>query len=467
MSERGRRAGNRRAAGSSPRHAVLAVLGEARRSDAYLTLALRHYLRRHPLPSRSAALVTDIVAGATRQRSALVEILAGCADRPATAIDPDCTDLLCAAGYEYLIRGTPGYAVASEWVGVARDRLPRATGLVNAVLRRLTATPAEQWWATLGTGTDDLSLARRFSHPPWLVTGLLQGLASAGGSPADLPALLAANNRSPHVTLAVWPPAPREAVLTATQGQPGRYSPWSVRVGREGWAGVARSPSPTAVQDEGSQLIAYALARAPMTGPDRRWLDLAAGPGGKAALLCALLAGQPAAVLVAADLHPHRARLTLGTLDRVPKEQGPDRLVVCADGRRGPWSPGAFDRVLCDVPCSGSGALCRRPDARWRRQEAELPGLIARQRFLLEAALRAVRPGGRVLYAACSLLPAETVAVVDRAVAAGLAIRESAAAVVASLLGEDLPAGPDLWLLPHRHGTDGMYAALLRRADPA
>lgn len=169
----------------------------------------------------------------------------------------------------------------------------------------------------------------------------------------------------------------------AEGGEPGALE--AVRDGRAG------------VQDEGSQLVAMALAAAPVEGRDERWLDGCAGPGGKAALLAAL-AAQRGAFLLASEKQPHRARLVERSLAGNP---GPYQ-VIAADGTRPAWLPGSFDRVLMDVPCSGLGALRRRPESRWRRRPEDLEGFAPLQRGLLREALSAVRVGGIVGYATCS-----------------------------------------------------------------
>jgi 16S rRNA (cytosine967-C5)-methyltransferase len=213
------------------------------------------------------------------------------------------------------------------------------------------------------------------------------------------------------------------------------------------------------VQDEGSQLVALALAGAPLDGPDLHWLDLCAGPGGKAALLAGLAAGRGAGVLANERL-PHRADLVRRAL------RGADGVlgVVTGDGTRPAWLPGSFDRVLVDAPCTGLGALRRRPEARWRRQPSDLDALVPLQQALLSSALDAVRPGGVVIYATCSPVLAETSGVVS-AVLAGRddAVLEDATALlpeVADCAGP-LPGTFQLW--PHRHGTDAMFGALLRK----
>jgi 16S rRNA (cytosine967-C5)-methyltransferase len=222
------------------------------------------------------------------------------------------------------------------------------------------------------------------------------------------------------------------------------------------------------VQDEASQLAALALARADVgpTGPgqgapdgDRNWLDLCAGPGGKARLLAGLAVGRGARLL-AADVREHRARLVRAATAPV------GAAVVVADGTRPAWRPASFDRVIADVPCSGLGALRRRPDARWRKTPADVTALGELQRSLLRTAINAARPGGVVAYVTCSPHVAETRAVVGQVTAA----RDDVLVLDApALLGEvpDLacpaPGGRYAQFWPHLHGTDAIFLALLQR----
>jgi 16S rRNA (cytosine967-C5)-methyltransferase len=210
------------------------------------------------------------------------------------------------------------------------------------------------------------------------------------------------------------------------------------------------------VQDEGSQLVAVALAAAQLEGRDERWLDLCAGPGGKAALL-ASLAEERGARLVANEVQPHRADLVRRALSGA---EGVEE-VTAYDGRRPPWEAGWFDRVLVDAPCSGLGALRRRPEARWRRQHSDLADLVPLQRDLLASALDLVRPGGVVLYATCSPVIAETAEVVDHVLASRAAELEPVALTVPDATGP-MPGTIQLW--PHRHATDAMFMAQLRRS---
>ena len=193
---------------------------------------------------------------------------------------------------------------------------------------------------------------------------------------------------------------------------------------------------------------------------------MCAGPGGKARLLYGL-AAEPGASLTAAELHPHRAALVTDSLTRASRTMAvspPAFEVLVADGTKPPWPNGTFDRVLVDAPCSGLGALRRRPEARWRKSKADLKELTALQRDLLRSALAAVRPGGVVAYVTCSPVPAETSEVVTDVVGSTPGIEILDTPGVLSDVPDTRSADPrfaQLW--PHRHGTDAIFIALLRR----
>jgi 16S rRNA (cytosine967-C5)-methyltransferase len=246
-------------------------------------------------------------------------------------------------------------------------------------------------------------------------------------------------------------------------GAPGAFSPYAVYLSGGSPSDLATVARGLAhVQDEGSQLVALALAQAPVAaGPDASWLDLCAGPGGKAALLAGLAAGR-GATLTAVEAAEHRAQLVEQAVRGYPAR------VLYADGRsvgKHPTLPaGSFDRVLVDAPCTGLGALRRRPEARWRRQPSDLPPLTRLQRELLGAAIRAVRPGGVVAYVTCSPHVVETrvtVAEAIRRAEATVQELDARAALPAGMPG--LGDGPGVQLWPHRHGTDAMFLSLLRR----
>jgi 16S rRNA (cytosine967-C5)-methyltransferase len=195
------------------------------------------------------------------------------------------------------------------------------------------------------------------------------------------------------------------------------------------------------VQDEGSQLVALALADIDVPGNPGAWLDLCSGPGGKSAILAGAAHGV-GATLTAVEVNDTRARLVENALEHAP---GNPRVVV-ADGRT--FDDGTrYDRILVDAPCSGLGALRRRPEARWRKQPGDLPALVALQGQLLDHAADLVRPGGVIGYATCSPHIAETYAVVER-------LRKQRPGF--ELVNEPMLLRPDV------DGTDGMFLALLR-----
>ena len=344
----------------------------------------------------------------------------------------------------------PAHAAISTTVELVRARVGQGpAGLTNAVLRRIGARSIEDWVTALAPEDPGDAAALAHSHPRWIVEGLR---AALGERVAELEALLAADNERPAVTLVARPGLSEAADLP---GEPGRWSPYAVTLPSGDPAQIAAVRQGRAgVQDEGSQLVALALAEALTQGRDERWLDACAGPGGKAALLAAL-AAQRGARLVAGERQPHRAELVKRAVRLLP-----ETVVVAADATTPPWPEGAFDRILLDAPCTGLGALRRRPEARWRRTPAEVAPLVALQHALLRQALRDVRVGGLVAYATCSPLLAETEAIVREALARGGC---EVVPVTLAVPDADGPVPGSMQLWPHRHGTDAMFVCLLRR----
>ncbi|WEV24411.1 rRNA cytosine-C5-methyltransferase [Streptomyces sp. 71268] len=436
--------------------------------DAYANLVLPPLLRKARegggFDARDAALATELVYGTLRWQGTYDEIVAECVDRPLREVDPPVLDVLSLGAHQLLGTRIPTHAAVSATVELARVVLGDGRAkFVNAVLRKIAADDLDGWLRRVAPPYDEdpeAHLGVMHAHPRWVVSALWDAL---GGGRAGIEDLLAADNERPEVTLVARPGRSDTDELLAAAGEdralPGRWSPYAVRLvdGGEPGALDAVREGRAGVQDEGSQLVAMALANAPVEGADARWLDGCAGPGGKAALLAAL-AAQRGATLLAAEKQPHRARLVARALAGNP---GPYQ-VVTADGTRPVWRPGSFDRVLVDVPCTGLGALRRRPEARWRRRPADLEGFAPLQRGLLREALAAARAGGVVAYVTCSPHMAETRAVVDDV----LKSAGGAEWIDARPLLPDVPGlgdGPDVQLWPHLHGTDAMYLALLRR----
>jgi 16S rRNA (cytosine967-C5)-methyltransferase len=431
-----------------PRLAALDVLRAVCDDDAYTNLALPAAIERHGLEPRDAAFATELASGTLRRRGTYDAVLGGCSSRSLAKIDAAVLDVLRMGSHQLLGMRVPAHAAISTSVDLTRAvGKSSAAGFVNAVLRKVSAQDLEEWLGVLG---DDLGI--RHSHPAWVVDELRRAVGDA-----ELEALLAADNAPPRVTLVARPGRADRAELP---GEPTPWSPYGVVLDGGNPAAVpAVAEGRAGVQDEGSQLVALALARAPVQGADRSWLDLCAGPGGKSALLAGL-AGERGARLLALERQHHRSRLVARALDGADGVLG----LLTADGTAPPLRPATFDRVLVDAPCTGLGALRRRPEARWRRRPEDLETLVPLQRLLLAAALELVRPGGVVVYATCSPVLAETADVVTATLHARPDVELEDAATL--LPGVPDCAGPldrtvQLW--PHRHGTDAMFVALLRR----
>lgn len=429
--------------------------------DAYANLALPAVLRERGIDGRDARLATELAYGALRARGTYDEILADCLDRPLDELDTAVHDALLLGAHQLLATRIPPHAAVSTTVDLVRVRSgPKPVRLANAVLRRVGKFDIDEWTARLAPRrADDLigHLVFREAHPVWIVRAYLDAL---DGDRTALEQALQANNAPPTVVLVARPGRCEVSDLLAEGTEPARWSrfaaylpqgdPSSLAPIRDGRAGV---------QDEGSQLVALALADADLDGPDERWLDMCAGPGGKAALLAGL-ATERGARLLAVERHEHRARL----VEQAVRGDLGDHEVLVADATAPPWPEGDFDRVLLDAPCTGLGALRRRPEARWRRQQADVHELRSTQVALLRSSLWSVRHGGLVAYVTCSPHRSETVSVVDQVVDehAGAVEWVDARPLLGSMPG--LGDGPDVQLWPHVHGTDAMYLALLRRA---
>ena len=438
------------------RLAAYDVLKAVRVDGAYANLVLPTVLRQHRLAGRDAAFATELASGTLRRQGTYDAVLAACVDRPLAKVEAKVLDALRLGTHQLLSMRVPAHAAISTTVDLVRSRVGRGpAGFTNAVLRKVSAHDLDAWVRRVAPDPtrDPVGFGSvAHSHPRWVV----EELTRAAGAD-DIDALLAADNEAPRVVLVA---RPGRSTIEELPGTPTPFSPYGVVLeGGDPGAVAAVAEGRAGVQDEGSQLVALALVRASVEGRDERWLDLCAGPGGKSALLAAL-AHAAGAGLLASELQEHRARLVRRSLDGADGVLG----VITADGTRPAWPDGGFDRVLVDAPCSGLGALRRRPESRWRRRPADLADLVPLQRALLDGALDSVRDGGVVVYATCSPVLAETAGVVE----AVLAGRSDVVVEDAGQLLPDVPdcAGPlpgtvQLW--PHRHQTDAMFIALLRK----
>ncbi|MEV8268213.1 transcription antitermination factor NusB [Microbacterium sp. NPDC076911] len=448
------------------RQVAFDVLRAVNESDAYANLLLPKSIERAGLSTADAALATELTYGTLRRQGTYDAVIAIAADRSIPDIDPAVLDALRLGVHQLQSTRVASHAAVNESVELARSVGGRgASGFANAVLRRVSRDNPGDWMTRVSDSarSDDERLGLLFSHPVWIVRAFRRALAAEGRA-EELEALLAADNSAPRVTMAALPglaSLPEDSRHTP-------FSPFGFRLGGGDPESVIRAADGRVrVQDEGSQLAALALTRALPVREGERWLDLCAGPGGKTAMLAAE-ALKHGATLDANEISPARAGLVRQAIAGVPLGV----TVSEEDGRTlASKSSDTYDRILVDAPCTGLGALRRRPEARWRKTPGDVPELTALQTELLSTAVSALRPGGVVAYITCSPHLAETAGVVAEVQREwGDAIVELSARDVVTKLSSSDPelltqsdgtARAQLW--PHRHNTDAMSISLLQR----
>lgn len=471
-----------------PRRIAYDVLHEVATQGAFANIilpkALRQARRDGHFSDRDAAFTSELVHGTLRAIGRLDWVISRHIDRPLADLDPRALVILRMGAHQLLDMRVPDHAAVSATVDVAREHLTDGpVRFVNAVLRSITREDPSEREAAMDAITDeDEALGVRYSHPAWMVAAFRDALRAHGYPEDELLDVLEADNEVPTVTLVARPSlmsvnelADEAEDVLDTRVALGAVSPYAVLLES---GDPARLPSirdgRSGAQDEGSQLAALIAASAPLEGgSDERWLDLCAGPGGKAALLAGLAADAGARV-TANEVHPHRARLVERTTRQFDSIE-----VVSGDGRtfgggQSAWPLGSFDRVVVDAPCSGMGSMRRRPESRWNRTPGDLEELTVLQRELLDRAVALTRPGGVLTYITCSPHAAETREQVERLLKTG----EVELLDTVSLANEcapealNMPAaagviagykGRTLQLWDHRFGTDLMFVACLRK----
>jgi 16S rRNA (cytosine967-C5)-methyltransferase len=426
------------------------ILTQVNRFEAYSNLLLPKMLGQSTLEQRDKGFVTELVYGTLRMQGRHDWILSQVSDRIWNSVDTGIVDVARLGVHQLFQMRIPNHAAVSATVELARKVLGESKATyVNALLRKVSARSLEEWLDLIDTIEDKTErLAIRYSHPEWIISTYFDLLRED----SEVIAALAANNVPASPTLVSWPGRSTQNELVSLGGTATRYSPFGatsvdipseISLVRERRAGI---------QDEGSQLVAHVFAQAAMS--HHGWLDLCAGPGGKAALLSslALSAGEE---FVANEISPARARLVEQVIA--------GGVVWIGDGRFASERGRNFGAVIADVPCTGVGALRRRPEIRWRRKPSDLSGLTKLQAELLDSAFSLVEVGGVVGYATCSPHLAETKVQVISALKRHPNVRPISVVPFLPLNLQDAVVNGCMQLWTHRHGTDAMFLALFER----
>ena len=425
------------------------LLTEVNRNEGYSNLLLPQALNASKLDDRDRSLVTELLYGTIRMQGKHDWVLAQISDRPWSEVDPGIVDICRLGVHQIHEMRIPDHAAVAATVEVARKRIGESkASFVNALLRSVTRKSIEEWFTPLDEIKDVVErFAIQFSHPEWIVSAYYDLLKNWD----EVELALKINNEAATPTLVSWPGFSTQQDLIDIGGEPTEFSPYGVHwKGNPGALDLIKSRK-IGVQDEGSQLVAEVFAK---VAQGSSWLDLCAGPGGKAALLSSI-ARQRDIRFTANEVSAARAVLVTQVVHG-------DRVLV-SDGRTIGCSAEKFDAILIDAPCTGLGALRRRPEVRWRRTLQDLRALTQLQRELVESAIQALRPGGVLGYATCSPHLAETsIQVAD--------IKKKHPELQQVIVDEYLPSSlvgatrdgaMSLWT--HKHGTDAMYLALFRK----
>jgi 16S rRNA (cytosine967-C5)-methyltransferase len=443
---------------TNSRDVAFQLLGRVRSSDAYANLLLPELIGKYQLNRADAAMCVELAFGTLRNQGFYDFIASKVTARPVEAIDPDALDVIRLGAHQILGMRTPPHAALNETVNLAKRSLRQgAVGFVNAALRRISEKPREDWVRLLERDIPDPTkrLSVLYSHPEWIVKALKLALDADGRD--EIEKLLRANNDAPSVNLAALPNHAFEPDVDLVKEG---VSPLGYRLeGGDPSHLRGFENGSLRVQDQGSQLAALALSRVAPVKSGEKWLDLCAGPGGKAALLGAE-AQVAGASLVANEISNHRSRLVSQAL----RDSGVTAKVVNEDGRT--LDIGKFDRIMIDAPCTGLGALRRRPESRWRKTPDDLKELAQLQGELLESGWRQLKIGGYLAYVTCSPHPAETTAILSKHLSKHKdAELVDAGAVLETISTEFMrnESRKTVQLWPHTDDTDAMFISLVRK----
>ena len=427
------------------------LLTEVNRNEGYSNLLLPQALNASKLDDRDRALVTELLYGTIRMLGKHDWVLAQISDRPWLEVDPGIVDICRMGVHQIHEMRIPDHAAVASTVEVARKRLGESkASFVNAMLRNVTRKSQEDWFAPLLEMTDVVQkLSIQHSHPEWIVSAYFDLLKDW----KEVEQALAINNEAAVPTLVSWPGLSSIEDLKGIGGEPTTYSPYGAHwKGNPGALDLIKSRK-IGVQDEGSQLVASVFASA---SAGKSWLDMCAGPGGKAALLSSI-ARERGVTFTANEISSVRADLVRQVING-------DRVIV-GDGREIGNQSEKFDAILIDAPCTGLGALRRRPEVRWRRNLQDLRVLTQLQRELIDSGIKALQVGGILGYATCSPHLAETsIQIADlKQKHPNMEQVDVQPYLPANLLLSERDQAMALWT--HRTGTDAMYLALFKKSS--
>ena len=426
----------------NPRLLAFEVLAEVGLQGAYSNLILPKALSESILEANDRAFATELVYGTLRMQGRHDHFISAASDRSLEQIDPKALIVLRLGTHQLKQMRVPSHAAINESVELAKKVVGKSTAsFVNAILRKIDSLDFEQ----LSKPTQEYArLALEYSHPEWIVSSYFDSLKNS----SDVISLLQANNNPAKPTLIAWPGLATQgelleagalAIASSSVAATFDGNPGDIAAIRERRAGV---------QDLGSQLVVEKFYD--QFKPNLRWLDLCAGPGGKAAYLSALLK-RDGGSLLANEISNERAKLVSQVMHH-------GEVNIC-DGRSMPDELGKFDRILLDAPCTGIGALRRRPEVRWRRNLQDLKNLTQLQSELLESATRLLSPGGIIAYVTCSSHQAETKFQIRSF------LKQHSNFTRIPVQDERADIDGDLQLWPHRDGTDAMFLSLLRSQE--
>jgi 16S rRNA (cytosine967-C5)-methyltransferase len=425
------------------------LLTEVNRNEGYSNLLLPQALNSSKLDERDKSLVTELLYGTIRMQGKHDWVLSQISDRPWSEVDPGIVDVCRMGVHQIHEMRVPDHAAVASTVEVARKRLGESkASFVNAMLRNVTRKSKEEWFLPLDAITDHVErFSIQYSHPQWIVSAYFDLLKSWD----EVESALAINNEPATPTLVSWPGLSTVSDLIDIGAEPTTYSPYGAHwKGNPGALDLIKSRK-IGVQDEGSQLVALVFAAA---AGGESWLDMCAGPGGKAALLSSI-ARERKITFTANEVSAVRA-------DLVRQVVNGDRVLV-GDGREIGDQEEKFDAILIDAPCTGLGALRRRPEVRWRRTLQDLRELTQLQRELIESAVRALKVGGVLGYATCSPHLAETSIQVSDLKRKHLTMEQLDISpyLPTNLENSERDMAMSLWT--HRSDTDAMYLALFKK----